>query len=73
MFKTITKEQLKEIEEAYSFSKEDCFDLLEEYTGIVVKPYIAYLFYDEVGNCIGDSDNYDIQDLLDNAYIKAVE
>ena len=73
MTTTITKEQLEEIEEAYSLSKEDCFDLLEEYTGIVAKPYIAYLFYDEVGNCIGDSDNYDIQDLLDNAYIKVVE
>jgi hypothetical protein len=73
MVKTITKEQLKEIEEAYAFSKEDGFELLEECTGIVARPYTAYLFYDEADNCVGDSDNYDIRDLLENAYIKVVE
>lgn len=74
MCKTITREQLEEIEDAL-----DCSDigaayyLLKKYTGIEARPYTAYMFYDESDNFVGDSDHYDLRDLLDNAYVKVVE
>ena len=74
MDNTITKEQLAEIEDALSCSdRETAYGLLEEYTGIKAKPYTAWAFYDDADNWVGDSDNYTINDLLDNAYIKIVE
>lgn len=74
MFKTITKEQLEEIEDAYSYgSPKDSYKLLKKYAGIEARPYTAFTFYDEADNYVGDSDNYSIKDLLDNAYIKVVE
>lgn len=74
MCKTITREQLEEIEDAIScFDKEEAYALLKEYTGIEARLYTAFVFYDEADNCVGDSNNYTIRDLLDNAYIKVVE
>lgn len=73
MAKTITKEQLEEIEEAYAYSRADCFALLEKHAGIVAKPYTAYSFYDEADNYVGDSNDYNIRDLLESAYVKVVE
>ena len=71
---TITQEQLEEIEDALSCSdRETAYGLLEEYTGIKAKPYTAWAFYDAADNWVGDSDNYTIRDLIDNAYIKIVE
>lgn len=46
--------------------------LLEEYTGIIAKPYTGYQYFDGAGNYIGDSDNYSVHELLENAYIKIV-
>ncbi len=73
MTKTITKKQLEEIEEAYSFDRKEAFELLEKYTGIKGKPYTNWAFYDDADNYIGDSDNYSIRDLLDSAYISVVD
>jgi hypothetical protein len=73
MTKTITRKQLAEIEEAYSFDRKEAFELLEEYADIKAKPFIAWMFYDAADNYIGDSDNYTIRDLLDNAYVSVVE
>ena len=74
MHDTITKEQLEEIEDALSCSdRETAYCLLEEYAGIKAKPYTAWAFYDDVGNWVGNSDDFTIKDLLDNAYIKIVE
>ena len=74
MAKTITKEQLEEIEDAIGcFDREAAYALLKEYTGIEARPYTAFVFYDEADNWIGDSDNYTIRDLLDEAYITVVE
>lgn len=71
---TITREQLDEIQEAYSLNdRETAYALLKEYAGIEAKPYTAWDFYDAVGNYIGDSENYSFRDLLENAYIKVVE
>ena len=74
MAKTITKEQLEEIEELlFCFDRETAFGLLEEYTGIKAKPYTAWAFYDDADNYIGNSDNDNLRDLLDSAYIKVVD
>lgn len=74
MAKTITKEQLEELEEAYLFyNREDWFDMLEEYVGIVANPYTTYAFYDEADNYVGDSNDYTIRDLLESACVKVVE
>ena len=74
MYKTITKEQLDDIEDAIGcFDKSAAYALLKKYTGIEARPYTAYVFYDEADNFVGDSDNYTIRDLLENACIKVVE
>ena len=74
MCETITREQLEEIEDALDcFDRGAAFSLLKKYTGIEARPYTAYLFYDEADNFVGDSENYNIRDLLNNAYIKVVE
>lgn len=74
MSDTITREQLNEIEEAYSCEdRENAYALLKEYAGIEAKPYTAWDFYDTAGNYLGDSVNYSFRDLLENAYITIVE
>ena len=74
MNKTITKSQLREIEdEVFLHNREGAYSLLKEYTGIEARPYTAWSFYDEHDNYVGDSDNYSIQDLVENAYIDIVE
>lgn len=74
MRNTITREQLKEIEDALSCSdRETAYEMLKEYTGIEARPYTAWAFYDEADNFVGDIDNDTIRDLLDKAYITVVE
>lgn len=74
MPKTITREQLEDIEDAYSCSdRNGAYALLKKYTGIEARPYTAFAFYDEADNYVGDSDNHTFRDLLDNAYIEVVE
>ena len=69
----ITKEQLEELEETLSVDRRDFNSLLEEYTGIVAKPYTAFVYYDSADNWVGDSDNYDVREILENAYITVRE
>ncbi len=72
--KEITKEQLEELEEARSYAcKSDFNDLLEEYTEIKAVPYTAFQYYDSADNFVGDSDNYDVREILKNAYITVKE
>ena len=74
MNRTITKAQLEEIGYAILWGDiTDGYALLKEYTGIEAKPYTAWNFYDEDGNYVGDSDNYSIRDLIENAYIDVVD
>ena len=74
MFKTITEEQVEEIEDAYFCSdKAGAYALLKKYAGIEARPYTAYQFYDEADNCIGDSDNDSFRDLLYNAGFKVIK
>ena len=69
----ITRDQLKDLQETLSTDRRDFNELLEEYTGIVAKPYTAFVYYDSADNWVGDSDNYDVQDILENAYITVKE
>ena len=74
MSRTITREQLEEIEDAlFCLDRKGAYELLKKYTGIEARPYTAWAFYDEVDNYVGDSDDDTIQDLLDSAYITVVD
>lgn len=67
----ITQEQFEDIEDARQYGTRAEFHYqLEQYTGIVAKPYTAYQYFDANGNFVGDSDNYDLNELLENAYIE---
>lgn len=66
----ITTEQLEELRQAESISRVDFNELLEEYTGIKAIPYAAFSYEDSAGNWVGDSDSYDVDDILRNAYIE---
>ena len=73
MGKSITREQFEEIKDAISFhDRETAYSLLNEYTGIEVRPYTAWAFYDCFDNWLGDSDNYSIRDILKNADIDII-
>ena len=65
----ITKEQLENLEEVEWIDREDFNKLLKEYTGItaVERPY--YVYFDSVGEYIGDSDD-DVMSLLKSAYVE---
>ena len=67
----ITQEQFEDIEDARQYGTRNEYHLqLEKHTGIYAKPYTAYQYFDFNGNFVGDSDNYDLRDLLENAHIE---
>lgn len=70
MAEYITKDQYQQIEDASLYGVTEFHNLLEKYTGIEAKPYTAYLYYDECGNFIGDSDSATLEQLLEAAYVK---
>ena len=74
MSRTITKERIRQIDDVIFWGdKRDAYALLKEYAGIEARPYTAWNFYDEYGNYVGDSDNYSLRDLIENAYIDIVD
>lgn len=67
----ITKEQYEELEDIRLHgSKQEFHELLERYTDIKAHPFISYIYADCADNYIGDSENFDLRDLLTNAYIE---
>lgn len=67
----ITKAQHEELEDSYMFGDTEEFHrLLEKYTGIEARSYTAYRYYDENGNYIGDSNESDLDELLEAAYVE---
>lgn len=66
----ITAEQYEELQEAYDYDEQRFIEKLEEYTGITRKSYTAYNYYDHNDNYIGCSENFDLDVLLENAYVK---
>lgn len=74
MVDKISKDQYHDLCQSSVWDNTDSFHkLLEQMTGITTKRYVAYQYYDEDGNYIGDSDNYTVRDLLSNAYIDIVD
>ena len=69
----ITKEQYEELEYARFCDKHEYHKLLKEIVGIVAQPYTAFSYYDSVGNYVGDSENFDLDDLLKSAYVEVVD
>ena len=65
----ITQEQFEELEAARERGNEEFHGVLEEYTGIVAKPYTAFDYYDSCGNYLGDSLDYTTRELLMSAHI----
>lgn len=71
MADTITYQQFRELKEAYECLDDQQFvEKLEEYTGIIRKPYTAYIYYDAAGNYVGCSEDDSLIDILGNAYIE---
>lgn len=70
---SITKKQLEELEEARSCgSRQEFHELLEEYTGIVAKPYTAYQYFDDADNYVGGDDD-DVREMLRRTYCEVAE
>lgn len=70
MAEYITKQQMEKLKNAAVYEADEFHRLLEEYTGIEVRPYRAYQYFDNCGNYIGDSIDSGLFDLLEAAYIK---
>lgn len=69
----ITREQLETLSDAFDYGIFSEFhEILKEYTGIVAKPYTAYQYFDEFGDYVGDSNDFELLDLLQNARIEVV-
>ena len=66
----ITAEQYEELQEAYDTDDQVFVEKLEAYTGIVRKSYIAYNYFDAHGNYIGCSEDFDLDALLEDAYVE---
>ena len=70
MARTITARQLEELQEAYDMDDQAFVDKLEEYTGIVRKPYTAHNYFDANGNYVGCSEEFDLNEVLENAFVE---
>ena len=70
----ITAQQYEEIQDAYDDDNDQVFEeKLQEYTGIIRNPYTAYSYYDCHGNYVGCSDDFDLDAILENAYVEVDE
>lgn len=73
MNNAITKEQLEELEYAQVLDRYEFHKLLEEYAGITAESYLAFSYYDDCGNYLGDSNDCDVYDLLKAAYMEVTD
>lgn len=73
MAKKITRSQYEEIEAAHEDGFWELHQALAEYTGIVAYSHEAYTYYDSNGNYVGNSEDFDLDDLLESAYIEVIE
>lgn len=69
----ITAEQYEELQEAYDRDDQEFVEKLEAYTGITRKPYIAHNYFDANGNYVGCSEDFNLDALLEDAYVEVVE
>ena len=73
MAKKITKSQYEEIQDAYEEGFRELHMVLAEHTGIVAYSYEAYTYYDVNDNYVGNSEDFDLDELLENAYIEVID
>ena len=73
MVDKITRSQYEEIDDAFAYGTiKEFHRTLEKHTGISTVPYTGYqYFYGD--DYVGDSNDFDLLDLLKNAYIEVVE
>ena len=69
----ITRQQYRELEEAYGIDKQEFVEKLEEYTGITRTAYTAHDYWDCHGNYIGNSHEFDLGEILGKAYVEVTE
>ena len=70
----ITEEQYQELLDVYDERNQNAIvRTFEELTGIVVKPYTGYQFFDAAGNYLGDDNWNDIREILKEAGIEVTE
>lgn len=69
----ITAEQRRTLELVYEQDDEAFVELLEEYTGITRKWRLAYDYYTENGDYVGCSEDFDLDTLLENAYVEVID
>ena len=69
MAKFISKSQMEELEDACTFGIEGANKLLKKYAGIQARAYTAYNYYDENDNFLANSDETDLDDLLEKANV----
>ena len=70
MAKYITGAQQEKLELAVLLDDEEYRKLLREYMGIEARAYTAYNYYDENGDFIGNSEDYDLDQLMEAAGVE---
>ena len=70
MAKYITEAQQEKLELAVLLDDEKYRKLLREYMGIEARAYTAYNYYDENGDFIGNSEDYDLGQLMEAAGVE---
>ena len=70
MAKFITKTQMEELEDSCVFGIEGANKLLKKYAGIEARAYTAYNYYDEDGNFLANSDETELDGLLEMAGVE---
>ena len=70
MAKYVTKAQQENLELAELLDDEEYRKLLSEYMGIEARAYTAYNYYDENGDFIGNSEDYDLGQLMEAAGVE---
>ena len=67
----ITKAQYGELKDRETFGDAaEFYELLKEYTGIEARPYTAYSYYSAERDYLGDSDEADLDELLQAACVE---
>ena len=70
MAKYITKAQLRQLYQAQLFDNDEYLRLLKEFAGIESRPTTEYNHYDENDNFLANSDETDLDDLLEKANVE---
>lgn len=73
MARKITQSQYEELQDAFEEGFYEFNQILAEHTGIIAHSYTGYTYFDVNDNYVGNSEDFDLDDLLESAYIEVVE